>query len=136
MKGLNIGELARRAGVNVETLRYYERRALLPPPPRTRSGYRQYPPDAVRRIGFIKRAQALGFTLGEIADLLALRIGPDTNCDAVVAQAERAIARLDAKMTEIRRMRADLAELAWRCHRREATAECPILEALEEETTA
>ena len=69
---LRIGELARRSGVNLETLRYYERRGLLPKPPRTRSGYRSYPTVAVQRVRFIKRAQALGFSLSEIYDLLAL----------------------------------------------------------------
>jgi MerR family mercuric resistance operon transcriptional regulator len=129
---LTIGQLARRAGVNVETVRYYERRALLPEPPRTRAGYRQYAPDAVRRMGFIKRAQELGFTLDEIAELLALRVDPETNCDAVEAQAEHAIARIDAKVAHLDRMRAALGKLVKACRARRPTDECPVLETLEE----
>jgi Hg(II)-responsive transcriptional regulator len=131
MDGLTIGQLARRAGVNVETLRYYERRALLPSPPRTPSGYRQYAPDAVRRIGFIKRAQQLGFTLHEIGELLALRIDPDANCDAVERQAEHAITRIDDKIAELQRMRSALGSLVTACHTRRPTDDCPILDALE-----
>ena len=67
---LKIGQLARAAGVNVETIRYYERRGLLPEPPRTRSGYREYPESDVARLGFIRRAQELGFTLKEVKELI------------------------------------------------------------------
>lgn len=134
MPTLTIGRLARRAGVNVETIRYYERRGLLPEPPRTSAGYRQYAPATVRRIGFIKRAQALGFTLEEISDLLALRVDPNANCDAVEHQAEHAMARIDDKLAELTRMRAALAELAEHCRHKRPTEECPILDALEEET--
>ena len=136
MEVLTIGQLARRAGVNVETLRYYERRDLLPDPPRTSSGYRQYAPDAVRRIGFIKRAQQLGFTLGEIGELLAMRVDPDANCDAVEEQAEHAIARIDGKVAELQRMRSALGELVTACHARRPTDDCPILDALEPEENA
>ena len=135
MDGLTIGQLARRAGVNIETLRYYERRALLPDPPRTPAGYRKYAPDAVRRIGFIKRAQQLGFTLDEINALLALRVEPDASCDAVEERAERAIARIDGKVAELQRMRAALSELVSACHTRRPTDDCPILDALDPEET-
>lgn len=131
MNVLTIGQLARQAGVNVETVRYYERRALLPEPPRTRAGYRQYSPDAVRRIGFIKQAQELGFTLREIAGLLALRVDPETNCEAVEAQAVDAITRIDAKVAELERMRVALRKLVKACDARRPTDDCPIIEALE-----
>ena len=75
-----VGELARRSGVNLETVRYYERRGLLPKPPRTPAGYRAFPAASVRRVRFIRQAQALGFTLAEIKELLALRVDPDTTC--------------------------------------------------------
>lgn len=133
MATLTIGRLARRAGVNVETIRYYERRGLLPEPPRTGSGYRQYQPQAVRRIGFIKRAQALGFTLEEIGELLALRVHPGSNCDAVERQAERTMARIETKIGELERMHAALRRLAGACRARRSTDDCPMLEALEED---
>ena len=87
--------------------------------------------NAVRRIGFIKRAQQLGFTLDEIGALLALRIDPDTSCDAVEERAEQAIARIDGKVSELQRMRAALGELVQACHARRPTDDCPILDALE-----
>lgn len=73
---MTIGQVAKAAGVGVETVRFYERVGLIPDPPRRPSGYREYPPDAVHRIEFIKRAKALGFTLAEIGELLSLRVHP------------------------------------------------------------
>jgi MerR family mercuric resistance operon transcriptional regulator len=133
---LTIGGLATRAGVNVETIRYYERRALLPAPPRGASGYRQYAPDTVRRVRFIKRAQALGFTLDEIRDLLALRAEPAESCETVEAQADLTIRRIDAKVAELERMRRALARLADDCRHRRSADDCPILIALEEEAVS
>jgi Hg(II)-responsive transcriptional regulator len=133
METLTIGQLAKQAGVNVETVRYYERRSLLPEPPRTAAGYRQYSAEALRRIGFIRRAQELGFTLQEIGGLLALRVEPEANCDAVEGQAEDAIARIEEKITQLERMRGALHDLAAACRARESSSDCPILEALEQE---
>ncbi len=76
MRGLTTGKVAKHAGVNTETLRYYEREGLIDIPPRTASGYRVYPADTVTRIRFIRRAKALGFTLREIRELLSLRVDP------------------------------------------------------------
>ncbi len=131
METLTIGQVAREAGVNLETVRYYERRALLTPPGRAPSGYRQYPATTVRRIGFIKRAQALGFTLDEVADLLALQESTSTPCEAVEREALSVIARIDQKVVELTRMRAALATLTEACHSGERTTECPLLDALE-----
>lgn len=100
----SIGELADAAGVGVETLRFYEREGLLPTPPRKRSGYRQYPPDALARVLFIRRAKELGFTLKEIAELLELRVDPDKSCRDV-----RALAR--AKILDVEKRMADLARI-------------------------
>lgn len=136
MASLRISELARHAGVNIETVRYYERRGLIPAPPRTRSGYRQYAPTSVRRIVFIKRAQTLGFTLDEIGALLALRVTRDTRCDAVAGQAEHAMARIDVKVRSLSRMRAALTSLIQQCREHHPTDECPILEALDGEESA
>jgi MerR family copper efflux transcriptional regulator len=133
---LTIGAVAQRARVALDTVRYYERRGLLLPPPRTAAGYRQYPADTVRRVTFIKRAQALGFTLVEIADLLALRSTPDGGCDAVECEAQAAIARIDGKLAELGRMRTALARLAATCHGAHHPAECPLLTALDASAAA
>ena len=128
---LTIGQVARGARVHLDTVRYYERRGLLPLPPRTPAGYRQYPPDTVRRVAFIKRAQALGFSLQEIDGLLALRATSDHSCTTVERQARSAIARLDQQLDELHRMRRALARLADACRSKHATDECPLLDAIE-----
>jgi MerR family mercuric resistance operon transcriptional regulator len=91
MRHLKTGELAKRAGVNVETLRFYERKGLLPEPQRRASGYRDYPEESVTRIRFIKRAQGLGFSLDEIHELLALRVKPKSPCAEVRDVVEKKI---------------------------------------------
>ncbi len=131
MEGLTIGQLAKKSRVNVETIRYYERRGLVPAPPRRYSGYRQYAPGDVRRVLFIKRAQRLGFTLREVSDLLHLKVDPQTTCADVRKRAEIKIAEVDEKIRELEAMRQALARLATSCAGFGPTAECPILEALE-----
>jgi Hg(II)-responsive transcriptional regulator len=128
---LTIGQVAQRARVRLDTVRYYERRGLLPAPPRTPSGYRQYAPETVRRVAFIKRAQALGFTLGEIHHLLSLRVAPGTGCTAVERSARSAMERLDHQLADLHRMRAALARLADACGSQHATDLCPLLDAIE-----
>src|SRR5467141_4177054 len=88
MKHLTIRHLAKEAGVNLETVRYYERRGLLPRPPRSTSGYRLFPAEAARRLKFIRRAQALGFSLAEIVELLSLRVSRRTTSGDIRARAE------------------------------------------------
>ncbi len=133
MSGLTIGEVAREAGVPIETVRYYERRGLIPPPPRTRAGYRKYPADATRRIQFIRRAQGLGFTLNEIARLLTLRQLAGRNCDAVEREARGVISRVESRITDLEQIKAGLHRLVTACRNRTALDECPILNALEQE---
>lgn len=130
---LKIGELARAAGVGVETIRYYERRGLLAQPPRRTSGYRQYPPHAVRRVRFIRRAQALGFTLNEIEDLLALRVDEERSCADVRALARSKLKDIERRVAELQQMGRALERVARRCRGRGPTSECPILEVLDEE---
>lgn len=125
-----ISEAAEQAGVNVQTLRYYERRGLLPKPPRRGSGYREFPDDAVRVVRFIKRAQDLGFSLGEVEQLLRLRRHSGRNRDRIRAVAEEKIRQIERKIAELERMRRALKALVHSCH--EGTAiECPIIEALD-----
>ena len=98
MEGFRVGEIARQAGVNLQTIHYYERQGLLPRPPRTESNYRVYPQDAVRRVQFIKRAQELGFTLKEIKELLSLRAAPRAGCADVRSRAQAKVQNIDEKM--------------------------------------
>jgi DNA-binding transcriptional MerR regulator len=128
---MRIGEVAARAAVNAQTLRYYERRGLLPPPARRRSGYRDYDGGAIRVVRFIKHAQALGFTLQEIADLLALRVDEKSACAQVEERAEGAIGRIDKRIADLRQIRSVLARLAAACRRQHLTGDCPILQTLD-----
>lgn len=123
-------EVAQQAGVNAQTLRYYERRGLLPDPPRTVSGYRRYGPEAVRRVRFVKRAQELGFSLAEIDVLLHLADGGPESCDAARQLAEQKIAGLEAKIVALQAMRASLRRLIATCARPSAERVCPLLDAL------
>ena len=127
---LTISQLAQRARVNVETVRYYERRGLIPAPPRRESGYRQYAPQDVAYLLFIQRAKALGFSLKEIAQLLALRVDPQTTCEDVRERATRKIAEVEAKIQALTRIKSALEPLVAVCRGQGPTSECPILEAL------
>ena len=127
---MRIGEVARRAGVNVETLRYYERRGLLPRPPRRTSGYREFPADAVRMVRFIKRAQDLGFTLDEIEELLRLRTDRRRDRTRIRAVAARRVRDIERRIAELQAMHAALSHLV-HCCERGSTLECPIIEALD-----
>ncbi len=131
MESLTIGQLARRAGVGVETVRFYEREGLISEPPRRPSGYRDYPPETVARIVFIRRAKELGFTLKEINELLELRVRPRRNCAQVKQNADAKIADIDGKITGLRRMRRALKDLTRACEERTPTTECPILASLD-----
>src|SRR5712692_10189560 len=98
---IGTGEVAARAGVNIQTLRYYERRGLLKEPPRRCSGFRKYPEEAVRIVRFIKHAQELGFTLREIDELLRLREDRDRTCAQVRRAAEAKMADIDSKLNRL-----------------------------------
>jgi MerR family mercuric resistance operon transcriptional regulator len=131
MEGLTIGRLAREGQVNVETIRYYERRGLLPRPPRRPSGYRMFSPSAVQVLRFVKTAQALGFSLREIKELLSLRIQPGRSCADVRGRAEKKIAEIDQKIRTLQGMKKALVRLAAACSGRGPITECPILDSLE-----
>ncbi|MBI2882493.1 MAG: MerR family transcriptional regulator [Candidatus Methylomirabilis oxyfera] len=131
MQTLTVGQLAKQAHVNLETIRYYERRGILPEPPRRESGYRQYPPEAVERIRFIRRAQELGFSLKEIQELLSLRVDPGTTSADIKKRAEAKLADIDTKLRDLNRMKTALTKLTVACRGRGPTSECPILDALE-----
>jgi len=133
---LTIGQLARRAGVGVETVRFYERKGLLSEPDRKPSGYRQYKPETVERLRFIRRAKELGFTLREIQELLSLRLDPATNCADVRARAVAKIEEIESKIRTLRRMKTSLVKLSKACSGNGTISECPILESLEKPETS
>jgi Hg(II)-responsive transcriptional regulator len=124
-------EVAAQAHVNTQTLRYYERRGLLPEPARTRSGYRDYGNEAVRVVRFVKRAQQLGFTLDDIEDLLHLAGGGPESCDEARAMARARITDLQLRIDELAGMRDALTRLIDTCGQSRAERQCPILQDIE-----
>ena len=128
---LTIGQVAKRSGIGIETVRFYERKGLVEEPPRTDLGYRQYPEDVVARIRFIRRSKELGFKLKEISELLSLRVDPDTTCADVRKQTELKIADVEEKIRALQRIKTALKKLAASCVSTGPTSECPILEALD-----
>lgn len=135
MKPLRIGEVAKRTGVSVETVRFYEREGLLAKPARLPSGYREYPEEVLYRIRFIKRAKKLGFSLKGIAELLALRHDPSRSACEVREAAERLIAEIEERISTLELMRSSLVELTRACTGAGTTRECSILDALDREAT-
>jgi MerR family transcriptional regulator, mercuric resistance operon regulatory protein len=130
---MRIGEVASRAGVNIETLRYYERRGLLPEPDREASGYRRYQDESVRVVRFIKRAQELGFSLADIEELLRLADGGPASCREVRELAAAKIAEVERRIESLEAMRRSLVALVKTCHRRAPSSrECPLIESIEE----
>jgi MerR family mercuric resistance operon transcriptional regulator len=123
-----IGALARAVGVNVETVRYYERIGLLPRPPRAHGSIRRYPPDALRRLRFIKRAQALGFSLEEVAALLQLADGE--HCAETRVLGEKKLGLVQRKLDELAAIRAALECLVEQCSHGARGRGCPLIEAL------
>ena len=132
MTTLTIGDVAKQAQVNIETLRYYERRGIVPKPPRTRSNYRIYPEETVRRVRFIKHAQELGFSLKEIKELLSLRATRGTTCLDVRQRATTKIKEIDQKILSLQAMQDTLHKLVQQCAARSGSlSECPILESFD-----
>lgn len=131
-----IGELAGAVGVNVQTVRYYERRGLLPKPKRRASGYREYLSSDVARLEFIRRAQALGFTLSEIEQLLALRVNPRTTPADMHRAVNEKIEAVEEKIRDLTRISGALRKMAASCHAHGPLGDCPFLEALESEDSS
>ena len=122
-----IGRLAKSAGVNVETIRYYQRRKLLPVPFAAFGGVRRYSSDYLRRVRFVKRAQQLGFTLDEVSELLAL--GDGGCCSVACGVGERRLADIEKKIADLAAMREALRRLVGACRENAAEAPCPLVEA-------
>ncbi len=130
MDEITIGELARQAKVNIETIRYYERKGLLAAPPRNKSGHRQYSVDSVRRTEFIKRSQALGFSLKEIDEILELRVTPESTCADMKSRVAEKLIDVEGKIDELVRIRDALNRLLKKCTGKGPIGSCPILEEL------
>ena len=130
---LTIGRVARAAGVAIDTIRYYEREGLLPEPERRLSGYRDYAPDAITRLRFIRRAKELGFTLGEIRELLALSADRERGVRGVRPRAETRLAEIERRIRELKRVQRGLKSLIDACPGHGAPERCPILTALSHE---
>ena len=131
MKPLTIGTLAKESGVNLETVRFYERRGLMPTPPRSQAGYRLYPAESTRRLRFIKRAQELGFSLNEIGELLSLRASPRATSADVKKHTEAKIGDIEAKIRTLESMKKTLRGLTKECPGCSPISECPILDSLD-----
>ena len=130
---MKIGELAQRAGVGIDTVRYYERQGLLPMPARLASGYRSYDATDVSRLRFVRRAKALGFTLIEIRELLALSGRREDDMGGLKAAATGKLADVETRLAELTRIRDGLHALVAVCPGHGALEQCPILEALAED---
>ena len=136
MAGLTIGAFAKAAGVRTDTIRYYERDGLLPAPARTAAGYRLYDASDLERVRFIRKAQRLGFTLSEIAALMALRVSDSARASDVLEMTRRKIAESIARITELKQISAALSQLAERCPVDAPVTDCPILAHLANTSTA
>ena len=130
MSTFTIGEVARRADVGIDTVRYYERNDLLPAPERRASGYRQYGEVDVQRLSFIRRAKDLGFTLAQIRELLALSTDRERGVSGINARAKERLADLDARIREMQKVRRGLKVLIDGCPGHGRLQGCPILDAL------
>lgn len=132
LENLTIGVFARAAGVNVETIRFYQRKGLLPEPARPYGGIRRYGEADVARVRFVKSAQRLGFSLDEIAELLRLEDG--THCEEASRMAEHKLKDVREKLADLARMEAALAEIVQACHSRKGNFSCPLVASLQGET--
>lgn len=129
MRDMTIGDLARRTGAKVETVRYYEKAGLLPAPARTAGNYRAYEPAHLARLSFVLRARRLGFSLDQVRDLLGLADDRERTCDAVDAIARAHLVEVEQKIAELTRLRDELSSVIGRC-RSGVVADCRIIESL------
>lgn len=136
MASLTIGKLAKLADTSIDTVRYYEREGLIAAPSRRESGYRDYPVEAVSRLQFIRRAKQLGFTLGEIADLLTLSATREQDMAGMKQAAVAKLAVVEDKIRELNRIREGLRHLVDACPGHGALSSCPIVTALSQESTS
>lgn len=130
MRALTTGQLARQAGLGVETVRYYERKGLVAEPERRKSGYRQYPKESVARLVFIRRARLLGFSLAEVQELLDLQDSKKGTCGDVQRRIQSKLAEVDQRIQDLEEIRRTLVRLAAACVAEAPTTECPAIKEL------
>lgn len=137
MQQMTIGKLAKAAGIGIETIRYYEREGLIQKPShKVGNGYRKYEPSDIERLGFIRRAKDLGFSLKEIRELLTLRAKTKAKCASVKAKALEKIGEVERKIADLAAIKTALERLAFTCNIEATTSECPILDALAQRESA
>jgi DNA-binding transcriptional MerR regulator len=128
MKAMKIGEVAKRSGVGIETIRYYEREELLQEPERRPSGYRQYDESTVKRLDYISRAKELGFTLAEIRELLELSFAAHESCDQIRQRAEAKIADIENKIRSLQQMKRSLGKIVDHYRVKNSAHDCPLVQ--------
>ncbi|MFQ5451637.1 MAG: MerR family transcriptional regulator [Nitrospinaceae bacterium] len=131
MRNFTRGDLAEKCGVNIEALRYYEKRGLIDPPPRSAAGYRLYSMEDAVKIRFIKNAQKLGFTLNEIMELLQLRIHKNESCESVMDKAQNKLEEVESKIQGLKSLKKVLKQMIRQCEESTPTSDCPILSSFE-----
>jgi len=127
MKTMKIGEVAKLSGTGIETIRFYERQGLLLEPERRPSGYRQYDESTVKRLEYIRRAKALGFTLAEIRELMELSFVSQACCDHVRQRADAKITEIEDKIRSLQQMKRSLGKIVERCRAKNSTDHCPLV---------
>ena len=131
METITRGQLAKKCDVNIEALRYYEKRKLIDPPKRSETGYRLYTEDDITRIRFIKNAQKLGFSLNEILELLKLRIYKNKSCEEAKKKSQAKLEDVESKIKTLKIIKKSLKELIQQCEESVPTNHCPILSKFE-----
>ena len=129
---LTRGQLAKQTGLGIEAIRFYEKNGILESPDRTRAGYRIYDDTAIRRINFVRRAQALGFTLKEIRELILMEANPDAECGDLREHAQEKLRIVEGKIAELERMRTALSDLLVSCHQGQPLRDCPVMRCFSE----
>lgn len=127
MTSMKIGEVAKRSGIGIETIRYYEREGLLLEPERRPSGYRQYDASTLDRLAYIVRAKELGFTLAEVRELLQLSFAPHAGCDHIRQRAERKVSDIESKIRNLQQMKRSLNKIVQRCRTNNSADDCPLV---------
>ena len=135
MTAMKIGEVAKRSGIGIETIRYYEREGLLLEPERRPSGYRQYDESTVERLEYIRRAKELGFTLAEIRELLELSFAAHAGCDHIRQRAEAKVADIEGKIRSLQQMKRSLGKIVERCRAKNSTEDCPLVHKTKRKST-